>query len=197
MPQNKAIWTSFIVPANGSAFDARHWNTLVAPNRNLDVINLSNQSSAYLNLTVSSLSVPNNTPTTILWDTAVYPNPNMWTNDPSYADIIYLVPNDNPYIALWDVNVNVAFALASAGTRKYVRIYFSNGSEYIIDEYEDHTANNPHSFNVVLLATDSLNPPYIYVDILHTSGSATTANASIYVQQIPTVAKNYFPDGYV
>jgi hypothetical protein len=206
MPQNKAIWTSFVVPDNGTAFDARHWNSLVAPNRNLDVINLNGQSTAYLNLTVTSFSVPNNIATRIIWDTAVYPDPSMWTPGSTYGDFIYLVPKDNPYIGLWNVDVNISFATASAGTRKYVRVTFVTGTfnDVIKDDYEDHTANNPHQFNISLLASGkdylsgeiTTNPSYFYVDVLQNSGAAINMSGSLFVQQIPSAAKNYFPDNY-
>ena len=194
MPESLTRWTSFAVPADNYAFDAKLYNSLIAPNRNLSHLDeIETSIDAYLELTYSA-TITNNTVVVIPWSSpAVSQNyAEMW--DPVDDNTkINLYLNDN-LAGAWLIDVQISYASRTALTRTIVRIIWDDG-ETANDIYEDAStaANLVHQFIHPRIVDDIIS---FTVDIFQLSGANVAATATLRVRKLPSSVRNYFP-GYV
>lgn len=194
MPESLTRWTSFAVPADNYAFDAKLYNSLIAPNRNLSHLDeIETSIDAYLELTYSA-TITNNTFVVIPWSSpAVSQNyAEMW--DPVDDNTkINLYLNDN-LAGAWLIDVQISYASRTALTRTFVRITWDDG-EAANDIYEDAStaANLVHQFIHPRIVDDIIS---FTVDIFQLSGANVAATATLRVRKLPSSVRNYFP-GYV
>jgi hypothetical protein len=194
MPESLTRWTSFAVPADNYAFDAKLYNSLTAPNRNLSRLKeIETSTDAFLQLTYSA-TITNNTIVVIPWSSpAVSQNyPTMW--NPLDNTRIYLDLPANA-VGAWLIEVQISYAARTTLTRTFVRLTWFDG-EAALDVYEDasESAQVVHQFLYPRIATGDITS--FTVDIFQLSGANVAATATLRVRKLPSSVINYFP-GYV
>lgn len=195
MPESQTLWTSFAVPADNYAFDAKLYNSLTAPNRNLSRLKeIETDTDAYLELTYSN-TIANNTVVVIPWSSpAVSQNySTMWV--PSFDNTSIYLDLPNSAVGAWLIDVQISYASRTTLTRTFVRLTWSDG-EAALDVYEDVSAaaNLSHQFIYPRIANGGVTS--FTVDIFQLSGANIAATATLRVRKLPSSVRNYFP-GYV
>lgn len=199
MPNKR--WTDLITPANGYAFDAKYWNSLTAPKRNLDFLYESQyKSDATLQLTTTATQsiVAGATFSTISWTSVVDQTDSaMWNiSNPS---IIYFSTNDGGSTndkGLWGINLTYSYPAATTLTERRTRFAINLGGATPInidDAYEDTgTANQQHTFFIPWLSGKLQPQDYLQIQVRHASTITPLAiTANLRVTRIPSPVNNF------
>jgi len=198
MPDNQ--WTDFIVPASGYAFDAKHWNSLAAPNRNLDYLYESQYTTdAHLQLTYTGLIATGAVATIIPWTSAVSQNyPSMWdSGNPTYIFFNTGGDGNNDLQGLWGINLTYSYSASTTFTEKRCNFLFNAGSAvpFTISDVNENTGTNAaqQTFFAPWLAGFYLPSPedYLQVSVRHASAAALTITANLFVTKIPSPVNNF------
>ena len=201
MPETPTQWTSFAVPADNYAFDAKLYNSLTAPDRNLSRLKeIETSIDAYLQLTYTA-TIANNTVVVIPWSSpAVSQNYDTMWNPADDNTVIYVETTDEA-VGAWLIDVQISYAARTALTRTFVRLTWDDG-EAALDVYEDAitgSAGLVHQFIYPRIAKEEIGTGIntsFTVDILQLSGANVSATATLRVRKLPSSVRNYFP-GYV
>lgn len=199
MPDND--WTELPVPASDYAFDANYWNSLTAPQRNLDYLYESQyKSNAYLHLSYTGSVAAGATFTTIPWTTAVSQNySTMWNSgNPTYIQFDTGGGGVVDTRGLWGITLIYQYNTATAFTERRAQLAFNAGSAVaftLADAYEDNGTNQEqHTFFMPWLSGFFLptSNDYMQVQVRHASTTTPlTITAVLFVEKIPSPVNNF------